>query len=97
MSSIWLRSLTRYIITNATSEVDMRCQKEFSGLCGLMIAVLMFGSAHAADQMTTAPRQEAFARAYHGIRVPDPYAWLERGGSADVKAWSDAQNENARR
>ena len=31
-----------------------------------------------------------------GARVPDPYRWLESGGDAAVKTWSDRQNAYAR-
>jgi prolyl oligopeptidase len=34
--------------------------------------------------------------AYHGRRVVDDYRWLEDGKSAEVRAWSGAQNEFAR-
>lgn len=34
---------------------------------------------------------------YHGIQVADPYRWLEEGDSADVKAWTDAENAVTRR
>jgi prolyl oligopeptidase len=28
----------------------------------------------------------------HGESIPDPYRWLEDGGSPEVRAWTDAQN-----
>ncbi|MFI5120814.1 MAG: prolyl oligopeptidase family protein [Thermoanaerobaculia bacterium] len=33
---------------------------------------------------------------YHGVRVVDPYRWLENGDDPKVKAWSDAQSARAR-
>ena len=33
---------------------------------------------------------------YQGVTVEDPYQWLEKDDEADVKAWSDAQNQRTR-
>ncbi len=33
---------------------------------------------------------------YHGVKVVDPYRWLEEPGSPSVKAWTDAQNRFSR-
>jgi prolyl oligopeptidase len=33
---------------------------------------------------------------YQGIKVEDPYQWLEQDDAAEVKAWSDAQNMQTR-
>src|SRR6516165_8961728 len=34
---------------------------------------------------------------YHGVRVEDPYQWLETDDDSQVKAWSDAQNQQTRK
>ena len=34
---------------------------------------------------------------YHGVTVEDPYQWLEADDDSQVKAWSDAQNQQTRK
>src|SRR5256885_7115169 len=33
---------------------------------------------------------------YQGVTVDDPYQWLEKDDEPEVKAWSDAQNQQTR-
>jgi len=37
------------------------------------------------------------ATEYHDVTVKDPYQWLESDDDAEVKAWSDAQNQQTRK
>jgi prolyl oligopeptidase len=37
-------------------------------------------------------RREDVIEVLHGVRVVDPYRWLEDGESPEVRAWDDAQN-----
>ena len=37
------------------------------------------------------------ATEYHGVSVEDPYQWLESDEDSQVKAWSDAQNQQTRK
>jgi prolyl oligopeptidase len=37
-------------------------------------------------------RRDLVADVYHGVRVEDPYRWLEHANAADTRAWTEAQN-----
>jgi prolyl oligopeptidase len=41
-------------------------------------------------------RVDALVETLHGVRVADPYRWLEDAGSPETAAWVDAQNEFTR-
>ncbi|HLL16231.1 MAG TPA: prolyl oligopeptidase family serine peptidase [Pyrinomonadaceae bacterium] len=44
-----------------------------------------------------ATRAETLVETLHGVKVSDPFRWLEQGESGEVRAWTDAQNAHTRR
>jgi len=43
-----------------------------------------------------ATRREAVAEAIHGVRIEDPYRWLEAQEAPETRAWIDLQNAYTR-
>jgi prolyl oligopeptidase len=70
-----------------------------TALAALALVVLMpVASAPTAPAAAPVPATPArpVTDVLHGVSVRDDYRWLEDGGDAQVRAWSDAQNAHAR-
>jgi prolyl oligopeptidase len=61
----------------------------------LPLAALAALAACAPTEKLPAPpptRMQPVVTSYHGVRVADPYRWLDSAGAPEVRAWIDAQN-----
>ena len=64
-------------------------------LCALCVSAVRFRNFATAKEPTlTYPKTRKVEQVddYHGVKIADPYRWLEDGESADVSSWVDAQN-----
>jgi prolyl oligopeptidase len=50
----------------------------------------------ARDESGPPTRVDSVADTYHGVRVPDPYRWLENGSDPAVRAWTAQQSARTR-
>jgi len=61
----------------------------------ITICLLVTAAITAAENPT--PQRESASDSYHGVKVADPWRWLEDWTSAEVKSWSEKQNNAARK
>src|SRR6266581_4791419 len=59
-------------------------------------AALALSEAPLAENAPDTPKKPVTTE-YHGVTVEDPYQWLEGDDDSQVKAWSDARNQQTRK
>jgi prolyl oligopeptidase len=59
-------------------------------------AALALSDATLGESATDTPKKPVTTE-YHGVTVEDPYQWLEADDDLQVKAWSDAENQQTRK
>ena len=71
----------------------MKTNRSLFAICAICtVASLKLLAAESAVQTSKKP----VSNEYQGVKVEDPYQWLENDDDSDVKAWSNAQNRRTR-
>jgi prolyl oligopeptidase len=60
------------------------------------VAALALMNISAATDSKSQTSKKPVTDEYQGVKVEDPYQWLEKDDDPEVKAWSDAQNKKTR-
>ncbi|MBI3666875.1 MAG: hypothetical protein HY236_11745 [Acidobacteria bacterium] len=70
------------------------CEKHVCLILGIVVAL---GSGLAASPKTPPPTHiDNVVETLHGVRIVDPYRWLEDQESPETRAWIEAQNQHTR-
>ncbi len=66
-----------------------------SPFVGVVASLLTLHAAHAQPTLPPRAHAENIVDTHHGVRVPDPYRYLENVGSEDTQAWARMQAAHA--
>ena len=64
-------------------------------LSPIIAGLSLINSAAAAEATIDTPKKPVTDE-YQGLKIEDPYQWLEKDDDPDVRKWSDAQNQRTR-